>query len=96
MSTEPKRFGPPAPEPEIRGIDRFLTFGALALAALSVICFFVIIIGTAVGMKQADFTHGLWPVVGVFPFWGLPIAFGMIVVLLIMSFARRGRAARRS
>ncbi|MGO4679530.1 multidrug ABC transporter ATPase [Microbacterium sp. 2MCAF23] len=87
---------PPAPEPEIRGIDRFLTFGALTLAALSVICFFVIIIATAVGMKQADFTHGAWPVVGVFPFWGLPIAFGMIVVLLIMSFVRRGRAARRS
>ena len=86
----------PAPEPEIRRIDRFLTFGALTLAALSVICFFVIIIATAVGMKQADFTHGAWPVVGVFPFWGLPIAFVMIVVLLIMSFARRGRAARRS
>jgi len=87
---------PPAPEPEIRGIDRFLTFGALALAALSVICFFAIIIGTAVGMKQADFAHGAWPIVGVFPFWGLPIAFGMIVVLLIMSFVRRGRAARGS
>src|SRR5690348_11920602 len=63
---------PPADEPEIRTIDRLLTFGALGLAALSVICFFTIIIGTAVGMKQADFTHGAWPVVGVFPFWGLP------------------------
>ncbi|MDQ4214463.1 multidrug ABC transporter ATPase [Microbacterium capsulatum] len=87
---------PPSDEPEIRAIDRFLTFGALGLAALSVICFFTIIIGTAVGMKQADFTHGAWPIVGVFPFWGLPIAFLMIVALLIMSFVRRGRAARRS
>ncbi|WP_295014119.1 multidrug ABC transporter ATPase [uncultured Microbacterium sp.] len=87
---------PPADEPPIRAIDRFLTFGALALAAVSVICFFVIIIGTAVGMKQQDFTHGAWPIVGVFPFWGLPIAFVMIIVLLVMSFVRRGRAARRS
>lgn len=91
MSTRPSD-----PEPEIRAIDRFLTFGALALAALSVVCFFTIIIGTAVGMKQADFAQGAWPIVGVFPFWGLPIAFVMIVVLLIMSFVRRGRAARRS
>ncbi|MBN9157462.1 MULTISPECIES: multidrug ABC transporter ATPase [unclassified Microbacterium] len=87
---------PPAPEPEIRPIDRYLTFGALTLAALSVVCFFAIIIGTAVGMKQADFAHGAWPVVGVFPFWGLPIAFVMIIALLIMSSVRRGRAARRS
>ena len=87
---------PPAPEPEIRPIDRYLTFGALTLAALSVVCFFAIIIGTAVGMKQADFAHGAWPVVGVFPFWGLPIAFVLIIALLIMSSVRRGRAARRS
>ncbi len=52
------------PEPEIRGIDRFLTFGSLTLAALSVLCFFTIILGTAFGMKQADFTHGAWPIVG--------------------------------
>ena len=91
MSTPPH-----ADEPEIRAIDRLLAFGSLGLAALSVICFFMIIIGTAVGMKQADFAHGAWPIVGIFPFWGLPIAFLMIVALLIMSFARRGRAARRS
>ncbi len=91
MSTPPH-----ADEPEIRAIDRFLAFGSLGLAALSVICFFMIIIGTAVGMKQADFAHGAWPIVGVFPFWGLPIAFLMIVALLIMSFVRRGRTARRS
>ena len=47
-------------------------------------------------MKQADFAYGVWPVVGLFPFWGLTIAFLMIVALLFMSFARRGRAARRS
>ncbi|MGN8026560.1 multidrug ABC transporter ATPase [Microbacterium sp. 22242] len=96
MSTPPKSQRPQQDEPEIRAIDRFLTFASLGLAALSVICFFMIIIGTAVGMKQADFLHGAWPIVGVFPFWGLPIAFLMIVVLLIMSFVRRGRAARRS
>jgi hypothetical protein len=87
---------PPADEPEIRAIDRFLTFFSLGLAGLSVLCFFGIIIGTAVGMKQADFAHGIWPLVGVFPFAGLPVAFLLILVLLIMSFVRRGRAARRS
>lgn len=87
---------PPADEPEIRAIDRLLTFGALGLAALSVVCFFAIIIGTAIGMKQSDFNQGLWPIVGQFPFWGLTLAFLMIITLLIMSLVRRGRAARRS
>ena len=84
------------PELSIRRLDRFLAFGALGIAAASVICFFAIIIGTAVGMDQAAFGEGVWPVVAAIPFWGLPVAFVMILVLLVMSFIRKGRAASRS
>lgn len=84
------------PELSIRRLDRFLAFGALGIAAASVICFFAIIIGTAVGMDQAAFGEGVWPVVAAIPFWGLPVAFVMIMVLLVMSFIRKGRAASRS
>jgi hypothetical protein len=35
---------------------------------------------------------GLWPLVVVLPLIALPVAFVMIVVLLVMSFVRRSRA----
>lgn len=80
----------------VRRIDRILAFTALTLAALSVICFFAIIIGSAVGMNQADFSLGLWPLVAGIPLWGLPVAFVLIITLLVSSFVRKGRAAKRS
>ncbi|MFF5623751.1 multidrug ABC transporter ATPase [Microbacterium sp. NPDC012755] len=83
------------PEPEVRPVDRLLAFTALGLAAASVICFFAIIIGTAIGMKQDDFGGGAWPFIAAIPYWGLPVAFVLIIVLLVMSFIRKGRAASR-
>ncbi|MFB7252031.1 multidrug ABC transporter ATPase [Microbacterium sp. NPDC056234] len=80
----------------VRAVDRILAFTALGLAALSVICFFAIIIGTAVGMHHEDFANGAWPFVAGVPQWGLPIAFVLIITLLIMSFTRKGRANKRS
>lgn len=85
----------PEPEVPVRRIDRILAFSALGLAAASIICFFAIIIGTAVGMQQKDFGAGVWPFVAAIPYWGLPLAFVMIIVLLAMSFIRKGRAASR-
>ena len=84
------------PEVPIRRVDRILAFSALGIAAASVICFFAIIIGTAVGMDQSAFGEGLWPLIAAIPFWGLPLAFVMIITLLVMSFIRKGRAASRS
>lgn len=43
------------PEVPVRRLDRFLAFTALGIAAASVVCFFAIIIGTAVGMDQSAF-----------------------------------------
>jgi TRAP-type C4-dicarboxylate transport system permease small subunit len=85
-----------SPEPEVRRIDRVLAFTALGLAAASIVCFFAIIIGTAVGMNQADFGEGAWPFIAAIPYWGLPIAFVLIITLLVMSFVRKGRAQSRS
>jgi ABC-type dipeptide/oligopeptide/nickel transport system permease component len=90
MSTQ--NSGPDVP---VRRLDRFLAFAALTLAALSVICFFAIIIGSATGMSQDAFGEGIWPIVAAVPLWGLPAAFVMIIALLIMSFVRKGSAAKR-
>ncbi|CAH0191396.1 MULTISPECIES: multidrug ABC transporter ATPase [unclassified Microbacterium] len=84
------------PEVPVSRLDRILAFTALTLAALSVICFFAIIIGSWVGMDQHAFGEGIWPIVGAIPLWGLPLAFVMIIALLIITFVRKGRAAKRS
>lgn len=85
-----------SPEVPIRRLDRFLAVTALGLATAAVLCFFTIIIASAMGMSQEDFSVGMWPLVGAIPLWGLPLAMVMILTLLITSFVRRGRAARRS
>ena len=84
------------PEVPIRRLDRILAFTALGIAAASVVCFFAIITGTALGMGQAAFGEGIWPVIAAIPYWGLPVAFLMIITLLTMSFIRKGRASSRS
>lgn len=85
-----------SPEPRIGALDRFLAYAALTLAAASIISFFAIIIGTATGMSQESFGSGIWPFVAALPLFGLPVAFLMIIALLIISFVRRGRTDKKS
>ena len=76
----------------IRPVDRFLAFTALGLAAAAIVCFFAVIIARPAGVT--DFSEGIWPLVVLFPAIALPLAFILIVVLLIVSFVRRARANR--
>lgn len=81
-------------DPPIRRIDRILAFMALGIAIASVLCFFAIMISTAAGMTRDDYSTGIWPIVSVVPLVGLPIAFLLILTLLVMSIVRRGKAGR--
>ncbi|MFD5226664.1 multidrug ABC transporter ATPase [Microbacterium sp. NPDC058342] len=85
-----------SPQPSAGRLDRYLAYAALILAAASIISFFAIIIGTASGMDQASFGTGIWPFVAALPLFGLPLAFVLIMALLIITFVRKGRAGRRS
>jgi len=76
----------------IRSVDRFLAFTALGLAAAAIVCFFVVIIARPAGVT--DFSEGIWPLIVLFPAIALPLAFLLIVALLIVSFVRRARANR--
>jgi TRAP-type C4-dicarboxylate transport system permease small subunit len=76
----------------IRRIDRILAYISLGLAVAAIVCFFAVIIARPAGVT--DFSEGLWPLIVVFPLIALPVSFILIVVLLIMSFARRARANR--
>lgn len=84
----------PGEDVPVRRVDRFLALTGLGLALLSVICFFAVIIARPLGVT--DLSAGIWPLVVVFPLIALPIAFLMIIAVLIMSFVRRGRANRGS
>ena len=87
MSTSPD-----APELQPGRIDRLLAFMSLGIVGASVICFFAIMIARPAGVT--DFSVGLWPLVSIFPLIGLPIAFLLIIALLILNFVRRGRAGK--
>lgn len=79
----------PSNDVPVRRIDRILSFTALGLLVLSVVCFFAIIIGSGMG---TSFDQGIWPVIGYAVYIGPILAFGMILAVIIMSFVRRSRA----
>ena len=75
--------------------ERVLAFMFAALVGLSILAFVAIIIGTAVGAGADDgFSQGVWPFVFVLPVFALPVAFLLLIALLIVNGVRRSRAAR--
>ncbi|GAB2520114.1 multidrug ABC transporter ATPase [Paramicrobacterium agarici] len=76
-------------------VQRVLAYALLGVVLISVASFFAIMIGTWNGMEQADFGTGLWPVVAMTPYIGLPLAMIMLIALLVAGAVGRSRAARR-
>jgi len=93
MSPSPRT---PAPSDDlpVRRIDRILAFMSLGLLLLSVACFVAIMIGSASGMQQADFSAGLWPAVGTIVYIAPIIAFLLLVTVLVMTFIRKARVGK--
>ena len=79
----------PSGDVPVRRIDRILSYAALGLLVLSVVCFFAIIAGTA---AKAKFDQGLWPTVGIVVYVAPILGFLLILTVLFMSFVRRSRA----
>ncbi|HAQ60002.1 MAG TPA: multidrug ABC transporter ATPase [Microbacterium sp.] len=77
-------------------LERVLAFMSLGIALLSIGCFFAIMIGTATGMTREDFGSGVWPLVAILPNIGLPLAFVLIIALLVVTWVRRKRANESS
>ena len=74
--------------------ERVLAFAIAGIVVLSLVCFFAVVIGTAAGAGADDgFSRGAWPAVFLVPYIGLPLAFLLIVVVLVLSGIRRRRAA---
>ncbi|MBX3088369.1 MAG: multidrug ABC transporter ATPase [Cryobacterium sp.] len=87
----------PEPTQPIRtsALERYLAIGIVVIVAASIVCFFSVIIATWAGAANDDsFSHGIWPAVFGVQYYGLPVAFIMLVILLVSSSVRRSRAAR--
>ncbi len=84
----------PAGDVPVRRIDRILAFMSLGLLVLSIACFLAIIIATASGLDHEDFGSGIWPVISVVLYIAPPIAFVLMLAVIIMAFVRRARANR--
>lgn len=70
-------------------IERVLAFMIASSAGLSVISIAAVFIAQWSG--TTDFGAGAWPVVRVLPLIGLPVAFALVIVLLVVSVVRRRR-----
>jgi hypothetical protein len=75
--------------------ERILAYMFVAIVGLSILAFIAVMIGTAVGAGANDgFSQGIWPLVLTLPLFGLPIAFLLLIALLIVNGVRRARAGR--
>lgn len=84
------------PEPATR-LQRTLAFTAAGLVIISIVCFFVLMIGTWLGAGPDQGSgKGIWPTVELLPLIALPLALILILVLLVVSLVSRSRRNRKS
>ncbi|WP_426624948.1 hypothetical protein ACPPVW_02355 [Leifsonia sp. McL0607] len=82
------------PPPTSR-LQRVLSYIVAALVVVSLVCIAAILIGSAAGgMPQQGSGQGLWPVVFLFPLIALPIAFLLLIALIVITGRQRSRAAK--
>ena len=74
--------------------ERILAYMFIGVIGLSIICFFTVMIGTFSGVSREEMTTGIWPLVVTLPLFGLPLAFLLLIALLIINGVRRARASR--
>jgi hypothetical protein len=81
---------PPAPPavPEPTRAERAITYMMFSILGLSVIAIIALIVG---GPTKSG---AIWTSVALVPFIGLPLGFILLIVLVVLSSIRRGRAAK--
>lgn len=62
----------------------------VGVSAVSIICLIVVLIATWAG--ATDFSGAVWPVIAMTPYFGLPLAFLLLLTLLIVATVRRSRS----
>ena len=70
--------------------ERILAFVLAAVAGLSIIAILAVLVGR---LTHAELGAGVWPVVAILPFIGLPVALVLAIVFIIVTGTRRRRLA---
>ncbi len=82
------------PPPASR-LQRVLSYIVAALVVVSLVCIAAILIGSAAGAMPAQGAgQGVWPAVILLPLIALPIAFLLLIALLVITGRQRSRAAK--
>jgi DMSO/TMAO reductase YedYZ heme-binding membrane subunit len=71
--------------------ERILMFMLVGVSIVSIVCLVVVLVATWAG--TVDFGGSVWPLVAMTPYFGLPVAFLLLLTLLIVATIRRARAA---
>lgn len=67
---------------------------AAAVTGVALIALVALLVAAAAGMIGTDFREGIWPVVGLLPLVGFPLAMMLILALLILATVRRARSTQ--
>ncbi|WP_202106940.1 hypothetical protein [Agromyces seonyuensis] len=75
-------------------VERILAYMVAATIGVSILAFVAVIIGSSVNAEVDGWAMtGVWPVVIMLPWFGLPLAFALLIALLITSTVRRRKEA---
>jgi Zn-dependent protease with chaperone function len=75
--------------------ERILAYMFIGVIGLSILAFLAIMFGTLAGAGENDgFSQGVWPLVLTLPLFGLPLAFLLLIALLVVNGVRRARESR--
>ena len=81
--------------PPVSRAQRILSYIAAALVVVSLVCIAAVLVGSAVGgMPEQGSGQGLWPAVFVLPLIAFPIAFVLIIAVIIIAGRQRSKAAK--
>ena len=75
--------------------ERILAYMFVGVVGVSILSFLAVMLGTFAGAGANDgFSQGVWPAVLMLPWFGLPLAFLLLIALLIVNGVRRARESR--
>ncbi|MBX3312549.1 MAG: hypothetical protein KF916_06660 [Microbacteriaceae bacterium] len=74
-------------------LEKSLASLAIILVVCSLASFVAIIVSHMNGLNNVDYGEGIWPVIVIFPYLSLPVAFLLIISMMFVAAAKRKRAA---
>lgn len=91
-STDNSERARSTPQREANGFERALSYAAAAIAISSFVSMMALLIAPLMGVDFASAPAGLWPVVMTVAYYGFPIAFVCVVVLIISNVVNNRRS----